>query len=100
MMNTEGWYEPFLGNDYCTIDMDNLKLDCQITQTYYLEEMVYKYTGHYEDPGMLMYHFRYVHQDQTRPWETIKYDNITVVVKSSNETRADYCDFTSLAINE
>jgi hypothetical protein len=28
VMNMEGWYEPFLGNDYCTTDMDNLTLNC------------------------------------------------------------------------
>jgi hypothetical protein len=46
---------------------------------------------------MLIYDFRFKHEDQTRPLE-VKYDNITVFLHSSNETTADYCDFTGVSI--
>jgi hypothetical protein len=93
-----GW-EEFLGNEYCTVDLDDLIVTCQVHQIQYIEKLAPTWAkDSTRVPKFLEFGFRFVHWDLTRPYETKQYDEIKIILNSSGEDQSAYCDFETLAI--
>jgi hypothetical protein len=97
--NADGTWEEFTSNEYCTVDLPALQLQCSVRQLQFLEDLTPEFapdfTGY--DAQRLEINLRFVHQDQADPSIFVE-DPVKIILNSSAEKKSAYCDYSALAI--
>jgi hypothetical protein len=90
------------GSDNIVLNLDSTPISAvlKISQQDYLDHWAMRY-GEDKPPKSTIIRMRWSAWDYSQnQWSTMQYDEFTVEVFSSNESKASFCDFTNLSIDE
>jgi len=99
-----GHYEEVRNGPYgdnLSIDLTNLNAVLSISQQEFLDDWSVRFAHTTDDGEFISLKFQYTAWDPSEPeWNNKIYDEFTVEVRSSLETKSNFCDWTALSIDE